>query len=60
MTDIRESIKKKGLMQWEVALKAGITESTLIRWLRDNPVRKDHEQRIMEAIRILTAERKEK
>ena len=60
MLGIKETIRKKQLKQWEVAQKVGISEGTLVVWLRDNPVRKDREQRIREAIRELTEERKEK
>lgn len=32
--DVRESIKRAKLKQWEVAKYCGVSESTLIRWLR--------------------------
>lgn len=32
--DIKEQIKSKGVKQWEVAEKIGVTEFTLSRWLR--------------------------
>ena len=60
MPGIRETIRKKGLLQWQIAQKIGISEGTLVVWLRDDPVRKDREQRIREAIKELTEERKEK
>jgi len=32
--EIREAIKKAHVWQWEVAQALGISENTLIRWLR--------------------------
>lgn len=31
---IREKIREAGLFQWQVAQKIGVSEFTLIRWLR--------------------------
>ena len=46
---IREQIKQAGVFQYEVAETLGITEMTLIRWLR-KPLSADTEKRITTAI----------
>ena len=33
---IREKIRETGVKQWQVAKRLGVSESTLIRWLRDD------------------------
>ena len=48
---IRQKMKDADMMQWEVAKKIGITESTLIRWLRDDPLTDEHRQKIEQAIK---------
>lgn len=47
---IRQTMKDNGIMQWEVAKIIGITEGTLIRWLRDDPLPEEHRQKIEQAI----------
>lgn len=32
--DMKQKIKESGFYQWQVALETGVTEMTLIRWLR--------------------------
>lgn len=49
--DYRQQMKDADLMQWQVAKRIGITEGTLIRWLRDDPIPEDHRQRIEQAIK---------
>lgn len=31
---IRSALRKRNVKQWQLAAKAGVSESTLIRWLR--------------------------
>lgn len=33
-TEIREEIKESGFFKWQIAAQIGITEMSLIRWLR--------------------------
>lgn len=33
-SEIRDAIKKANVKQWEIAKFCGVSESTLIRWLR--------------------------
>ena len=32
--EIRQEIRKSGIYQWQIAAYIGVTEMTLIRWLR--------------------------
>lgn len=48
--NIKRQMKEAGLMQWQVAKIIGITEGTLIRWLRDDPMTKEHLEKIEQAI----------
>ena len=48
---IRQEMKNNGVMQWQVAKLIGITESTLIRWLRDDPLPEEHRRKIEKAIK---------
>lgn len=54
--DIKETIKKSGVPQWRVALFLGVSENTLIRWLR-LPLSDFNRMRIMDAVRQLTRDR---
>lgn len=56
--ELKEMIKGSGFFQWQLALKAGITEMTLIRWLRE-PERKERIERISKAIEELKKEARE-
>lgn len=47
--ELKQKIKDNGLTQWQVALEVGITEMSLIRWLRE-PERKERVERITAAI----------
>ena len=51
---LRELIKSAGLRQWEVAEAAGVSEFTIIRWLRHPTA--DQQARIVAAIKRLQAE----
>ncbi|WP_035445130.1 hypothetical protein [Atopococcus tabaci] len=46
---IRELIKEQGVYQWEVAEALGISEVTLIRWLR-KPLEEEKEKEIIKSI----------
>lgn len=47
--ELKQKIKDCGFYQWKIALEAGITEMTLIRWLRE-PERSERVERINSAI----------
>lgn len=50
--ELKQKIKDNGLKQWQVALAVGITEMSLIRWLRE-PERKERVERVTAAIENL-------
>lgn len=50
---IRETIKRNNVFQWEVAEAIGISEVTLIRWLR-TPLNEEQETRVNEGIKKAT------
>ena len=50
--DIKDIIKQKGIKQWQVAEKIGISERTLIVWLRSE-LNDDRRQKIEKAINAL-------
>lgn len=52
-SEIRQKIKAEGLYQWEVAKACGVTEYTLIRWLRDE-LSEERRKAIMAAIEALS------
>lgn len=52
MDRIRESIRAAGLKQWEVAEACGITEYTLIRWLR-RELSQEQREAVLQAIKTL-------
>ena len=52
---IRKAAKEAGLTLWMIAAEIGITEVTLVKWLR-LPLPEDKEQRIMAAIKKLERE----
>ena len=56
--DIRKTIKAAGLKQWQVAKELGISEATIIRWLRDE-LNEERRNAIFSAIESLQ-KRKEK
>lgn len=47
--DVREEIKKRGLFLWQVAIKAGVSEATLNRWLRTE-LTDEQKERVLEGI----------
>lgn len=51
--EIRDKIKRAGLRQWEVAARAGIAESTFVKWIRF-PLVGDKLERVERAIDELT------
>lgn len=51
--DIRSTAKAAGIKQWEIAAHLGISEPTLIRWLRF-PLTAEREKAIMQAIAELS------
>lgn len=52
---IREAARKAGAPLWRIAAAIGVSEPTLIRWMRF-PLPQEKEARIMEAISILSRE----
>lgn len=46
---IKEKIRSEHIFQWEVAEAVGVSEMTLIRWLR-RPLPTDKEIKVLEAI----------
>ena len=52
---VRKAAKKAGVPLWKCALQMGISEPTLIRWLRV-PLSQEKETRIMTAIAALEQE----
>lgn len=51
--EIRDKIKRAGLRQWEVAARAGIAESTFVKWIRFH-LEGDKLERVERAIDELT------
>lgn len=52
---VRELIKKTGVKHWRVALQLGVSEQTLVRWLRV-PLAKDKEDAIRAAVEHIAKE----
>ncbi len=50
---IKNEIKARGLRQWQVACAIGISERTLICWLRTE-LTAERKQKIVDAIKILS------
>lgn len=53
--NLRKVIKEKGLMHWQVALRLGVSEQTLVRWLRV-PLTADKEAAVLAAVEELSKE----
>lgn len=53
---IKDAIKQANIHQWEVALEIGVSEPTLIRWLR-TPLTAEKEERILTEIKKLAKEK---
>lgn len=52
---IRDAAKKKGVKHWQIAEYLGISEPTIMRWLRV-PLSPEREKAVMEAIEVLAKE----
>ena len=52
---IREAAKRKGVKHWQIAAHLGISEPTIMRWLRV-PLSPEREKAVMEAIKELAKE----
>lgn len=52
---IRETAKRKGVKHWQIAEYLGISEPTIMRWLRV-PLSPEREKAVMEAIEALAKE----
>lgn len=57
--DIRESLRAHKLPFWLVALELGISEMTLTRWLREEPLSENKRVLIETAVRDLCEKRGE-
>lgn len=53
--EIREKAKQAGVKHWQIAIHLGVSEQTLVRWLR-TPLDECKKQRITAAIERLRAE----
>lgn len=52
---VREQAQKMGVKHWQIAERLGISEPTIMRWLRV-PLSEEREQAIMAAIKELAKE----
>ncbi len=57
-TTIRDFARKDGIALWQIAVKIGISEATITRWLRV-PLSEDREKLLFEAAQEIAAEREE-
>ena len=55
-TAIREFARKNGITLWQIAVKLGISEATITRWLRV-PLSEEREKMLFDAAQELAAER---
>lgn len=55
---VRDAAKAAGVKQWEVAVHLGISEPTIVRWMR-MPMSVDREKAILQAIAELAQEKQE-
>lgn len=53
---VRDAAKAAGIKQWEIAIHLGISEPTLVRWMR-MPMPVDREKAILQAIVELALEK---
>ena len=51
--DVRLMLKERRIFQWEVAAALGISEFTLVRWLRNGSLSEERTKAIQEAIEKL-------
>ncbi len=56
--EIREMAKKNGIPLWKIAYKAGISEATIIRWLRFE-LSEEKRQMFLDIIADIVAEQKQ-
>lgn len=56
--DVRGLLKRKRLYQWELAAALGISEFTLVRWLRNGPLSEERATAIQRAIEQLERPKK--
>lgn len=52
---VRDAAKRNGVKHWQIAEHLGISEPTIVRWLR-LPLSPEKEQAILEAIEALSKE----
>ena len=48
--EIRRRIKDSGKKHWQVAAGIGVSEATLVRWLREDEMLESHQQKILDNI----------
>lgn len=48
--DVRAMLKERRIFQWELARALGISEFTLVRWLRSGPLSEERAKAIQDAI----------
>lgn len=51
--DIRAMLKERRIFQWELARTLGISEFTLVRWLRNGPLSEERAKAVQNAIEQL-------
>lgn len=56
--ELRDAAKEAGVKQWEIAVHIGISEPTLVRWMR-MPMPSDRRKTILAAIAELSQENRE-
>lgn len=52
---VREAAKKNGVKHWQIANRLGISEQTIMRWLR-TPLSPEREKAIFDAIEAISKE----
>jgi len=51
--EMRRKIKESGKKQWQIAAAAGISEATIIRWLREEELPIERQKTLTEALEKL-------
>jgi DNA-binding XRE family transcriptional regulator len=51
-SNIQKTLRESGRKQWELAQEIGISEFTIIRWLRE-PISEEHAKKIAEGLKRL-------
>ncbi len=54
--NVRDAAKASGIKQWEIAVHLGISEPTLVRWMR-MPMSAEREKAMLQAIAELAQEK---